>query len=142
TDSGVFYNVTKAVGRVAPNELYDVLLVQYMLRHIYYPNQEPPDGAIVVDGWYGPITGAYIVAFQKQARAQGYNLAQDGIVNRARGAVSSISKNLYTIVALNGFLKSTNPIAWSQLPSKVPLTPAEGVGSPYNNPQVTVSGGI
>ena len=54
------YNVEQAVGQNSPNARGDVMLVQYLLHHLY--GNAAPD--LKVDGWIGPITLRWIKQFQ------------------------------------------------------------------------------
>lgn len=136
-----FYNVEQAVGPTGVNKNGDVKLVQYMLRYIYGTEA----AGLAIDGWIGPITNYWIKRFQLEMKAVGNKIATDGRVDRAFGSTSSVSKTLYTIVALNHMLKVRNPAAFQQLPANVPLnsTPSS---NPYN-PEApttvpTVAGGF
>lgn len=103
----VFYNVDNAVGPGLANSKGDVQLVQFFLREIYSHSSvasEKPQGNMVVDGLFGPITAHWIVEFQKLVRKKGGDVHIDGRVDPAIGnrrAYSSISNTQYTIEHLN-----------------------------------------
>lgn len=88
----------------------DVQLVQFFLRQFYkkhpelfkkLPKTKNPDGFVKIDGSVGPQTQSAITNFQIFQRNKGAIVATDGLVNVPKGAVSSISGTIYTIVALN-----------------------------------------
>lgn len=138
---GTFYNVEKAVGATGVNLNGDVKLVQYMIKNIYGSQA----AGLVVDGWIGPTTNSWIKKFQNDMKAKGNKIATDGLVNRAFGSTSSVSKTIYTIVALNACLKSMNPTAFQQLPTQVPLnnTPSANPYNPASTPEtLEVTGGF
>jgi hypothetical protein len=120
-----FFNVEQAVGPTGVNGRSDVMLVQYLLRGIYAPHGP------AVDGWIGPITNAYIKAFQKEIRGRGADVATDGRVDRATSVRSSITKTVYTILVLNQSLRSIDPNAFKRIPEQVPLS-ANPRSNPYN----------
>jgi hypothetical protein len=121
------YNVEQAVGPNAPNATGDVKLVQYMIRNIY--GQQA--AALKVDGWIGPTTNGWIKRFQTDAKAAGNDVLVDGRIDRAFGQISTISKTIYAILVMNTALKKTNPNAYQNLATAVPLSAAPK-SNPYN----------
>src|SRR5262245_38868920 len=93
----MFYNVTFSVGpgrdynwqdddgnwkhahRGAINRRDDVMLVQYFLKRIYQftPGLIAPEGIMTVDGFNGPITQRWIVAFQNDVKNAGLSILPD-----------------------------------------------------------------
>jgi len=125
----IIYNVEQAVGPTGANVKGDVKLVQYLLRGIYsVPGRPAP---IAVDGYVGPITNSYILAFQKAMKSVGNNVLTDGRVDRAFGFTSSVSKTIYTIILMNMYLKRKNPGAFAALPAEVGVS-ATPRPNPYN----------
>jgi len=121
--SNKLYNVEQAVGLNAPNAKGDVMLVQYMLKHIY--------GNLIVDGYIGPITLAAIRRFQQDAKNGGAKVLIDGRIDRAFGQVSSVSHTAYSILLMNFVLAKKNPVAFEAMPKFVPLS-ANPRPNPYN----------
>lgn len=115
-DGGTFYNVNFAVGNNAPNKRDDVLLVQWMLKHVYadHPLLSPPEAKpLKVDGWIGPQTIKWIKAFQADMRRAGRQCALDGRVDSARKAFGAVSKLPYTILWLNSVFLAANPVVYA-----------------------------
>lgn len=115
----IAYTVSSAVGAGCPNRREDVLLVQHLLRIAWKdgggskgfrpPGEMQPPAA---DGAYGPTTQKFINHFQKEAKARGANVLQDGRVDPVGitgGAQGSISGTFYTILALNAARNSRQP---------------------------------
>ena len=107
-----FYNVEKAVGSFAPNQMDDVMLVQFMISRIASTTATPPvpkpATPLTVDGMFTPAVSDWISWFQKVNNAFGSSsLATDGRIDPARGEDNSgplkgsISQKQYTITALN-----------------------------------------
>jgi hypothetical protein len=148
-----FYNVNFPVGKDSPNKRDDVFLVQWLLHRVYSDSQyftSPDGGDIAMDGWIGPKTNRWIIAFQTDVRNLGEACVVDGRVDRARvGGVASITKTYYTIVWLNAFLLDANPAVYNN-PSADPECPQELLSALANNsggagpymPQAIPSGGI
>lgn len=149
-----FYDVHAAVGRGAPNRRDDTMLVQHLLREVYSrpaafaPPLVPPSGPpITVDGVAGPQTFEWILHFQKELKARGRNIATDGRIDRARGAVGLLSGTVYTILFLNSaFLKARPdvPYLWqasdcSELLKEALINNSRPVDA--SAPQVPASGG-
>lgn len=148
-----FYNVIKAVGNAAPNMRDDVMMVQYMLRHLYVGEKAyaKPSGEMAVDGICGHITINWILTYQKQLAQSRIPILVDGRVDRIRDKTTftgSISKTKYTLFALNSNLSDTNPKAYRELPMYVPLSNPATVPPPSNDvpfgyfEQVPATGGI
>jgi hypothetical protein len=107
----IAYTVTRAVGIGCPNQREDVMLVQHLLRVAWNDGGgskgfKPPGEAqaLTADGAYGPRTQKFIDHFQKEAKARGANVKQDGRVDPVGvtgGPTGSISGTFYTILALN-----------------------------------------
>ena len=102
-----YCNLTAGVGPKQPNRPDDVALVQYFLKSFYDDPEFPLSGEnIEVDGVYGPTTSRAIHAFQELAAkvlgksGQAEGLAEDGIVDRARGIFGQ-HRSMYTIIAMN-----------------------------------------
>jgi hypothetical protein len=105
------YNLTDAVGLGARNLDEDVAVVQTMLseiasRRILVPGLQP---GLKVDGRFGPLTQSQIRVFQKYIKSRGAPITTDGQIDRARGAVGSISGTIYTILYLNGCFWKVRP---------------------------------
>lgn len=124
---GTAYNVEQSVGANSTNNSGDVRLIQYMLRHIY----GNAAFGLSVDGFIGPVTVSWIKKFQTDMKAQGHNVLVDSRIDRAFGAVSSVSKTTYAILLMNQELKKRNPTAWGALPSQVALSQTPK-SNPYN----------
>lgn len=120
------YNVERAVGRNGANAQGDTKLVQYLLSNIYANEAS----GLTIDGLCGPVTISWIERFQKDCKAKGESVLCDGRVDRAFGAVSTISKTTYTILLMNQELQKRNPAAFAALPNSVPL----GIEPPANAP--------
>lgn len=106
------YNVDWAVGRIGGNVREDVMLVQVLLRIVFYElagkgGLTPPPGndGIAVDGYYGPVTQRHITQFQDEAAARSQNIKRDGIFDpfRKQGSLSHISHTRYSMELLNNF---------------------------------------
>jgi hypothetical protein len=71
------------------------------------PVKEP----IFIDGNFGPVTAAYILAFQKEARRRrvAHGITTDGQIDRARGVTGTISHTIYTILHLNVTVQRRQP---------------------------------
>ena len=101
------YNVTMAVGKNCPNRRDDVKLVQFFLKRIYgNPANEarrPPAQLkpLEIDGFCGPTTMGWITFYQFDVARDGRAITTDDRIDRARSAVSSISRTGYTINWLN-----------------------------------------
>jgi hypothetical protein len=106
----VLYTIEGAVGRGVENRHDDVLLVQLFLRvQMEEGGSEPPyrppgRDPLAIDGICGDNTLAYILYFQQEAKRR-FPVAPtpDGRVDPMRSGtlISSITKNVYMIVALN-----------------------------------------
>lgn len=92
----------------------DVQLVQFFLRQFYkahpelfvlLPKTSKGGSTISIDGYYGGQTGKGIYYFQKHLKNNGSTVKVDGLVDIARGTVSSISNTIYTIHYLNGWFQ-------------------------------------
>lgn len=90
----------------------DVQLIQFFLRQFYIkhpqlfkalPPIKNPDGFVKIDGDAGGQTKTGVKVFQNYERSKGFLIATDGLVDVPRGAVSSISGTVYTILALNAW---------------------------------------
>jgi hypothetical protein len=125
----VFYNLTMPVGVRAPNRRDDVLLVQYFLLEIYKnpaahtPPLIRPKGNLVVDGKFGPITRNWILKFQLDVRDRGKSVYPDSRVDRARGAESSITHTVYTIIHMNASFKKLRPDDFEHLEAAPDVPP-------------------
>jgi peptidoglycan hydrolase-like protein with peptidoglycan-binding domain len=132
------YNLNRAVGPGAPNRPDDVMLVQLLLKKVYARNRglTVPPGRMVVDGFFGPITHAWIRQFQRQAKFdKDCNVALDGVVDRYKGnRVSSISKTVYTILHLNGVIRKDDPGTWEALEDDPDCPLALGQQLLFNGP--------
>lgn len=133
-----FYNVIKAVGQAAPNVREDVMMVQYMLRHLFTGKNavHKPSGEMTVDGICGPITINWILTFQKQLVQSNIPTLIDGRIDRIRDKstfTGSISKTKYTLHALDHNLKQNNFKAYRELPMRVPLSNPATVPPPTND---------
>ena len=115
-----FFNVGKPVGRGAPNQRGDVMLVQLLLKKFYDKNKDvaAPGGKMVVDGVPGPTTQRWINTFQRQQNPKFPNgVALDGVVDRAKAPwIATISRTLYTILVLNFYLEQSDPQGLVKLP--------------------------
>lgn len=133
------YNVEQAVGQNSPNARGDVMLVQYLLHHLY--GNAAPD--LKVDGWIGPITLRWIKQFQIDLKQHGYSIVADGRVDRAGATKSSVSKTFYTILWMQKLLFEKNPAAYALLPKYVPLS-TKPKPSPYSDAGLVIpaSGGF
>lgn len=122
----VFYNLTNAAGKNAPNQKDDVDLVQYLLLKVYSRSpiqaSDPrvctwsrPKGNLGVDGICGPVTNNWILKFQIDYAMASHHLQMDGRVDRARkggpegGIMSLITETVYTICALNRIMMLNYP---------------------------------
>lgn len=80
------YNTAKPVGAGEPNFTDDVKLIQQLL--IDYARLTPawttPSQALLASGAYTPVTGEWILSFQKFARTRGITIATDGKVHPMR----------------------------------------------------------
>jgi hypothetical protein len=156
-----FYNLTQAVGNmedrltllsggrmaladnsntVAPNRRDDVMLVQYLLRGILRRKSPQTAAKLAVDGFLGPITQGAINQFQFDLRGEAVLITTDGRVDRARGAVTSISATVYTIVWLNFKFQQANPTVDFANIQNDPAMPAllrAAIGTPRGVPVVT-----
>jgi hypothetical protein len=119
---GHFFNVNMAVGPGAANRWDDVELVQYLLKRIYgsplsfHPPFHPPEGDMIkIDGRFGRTTAKWINHFQREVNDQGgVPIRLDGRVDKSdSGGVSSISRTVYTIIALNKGLQLVDPEAFN-----------------------------
>lgn len=153
TNGADFYNVIKAVGNAAPNVKEDVMMVQYMLKHLFVGGKThlKPSVEMAVDGICGPVTINWILAYQKQLVQSRISILVDGRIDRIRDKTTftgSISKTKYTLFALNWNLNDTNPRAYRELPMYVPLSNPAAVPPPTNDvpfgyfEQVPATGGI
>ncbi|MBI1894993.1 MAG: hypothetical protein HYS04_00445 [Acidobacteria bacterium] len=108
-----FYNVSHSVGAGGSNKYFDVLLVQYFLKKVYkaLKTVRPPAGDIPTNGICDRVTKAWIWQYQKDLKrihVQG-GVFVDGLIDRARAPISSISKTTYTIIHLNRSMKGHYP---------------------------------
>jgi len=102
------YNIDWPVGLLGSNVSEDVMLVQALLRILFYEQQqiEPPaesTGVIAVDGLCGPITRAHIKHMQVAAVQKGHKVVVDGTFDpfRAGGQLSTKSRSHYAMELLN-----------------------------------------
>ncbi|MCX6612112.1 MAG: hypothetical protein NTW74_14815 [Acidobacteria bacterium] len=126
-NNGKFYNVEQAVGLSGVNASGDVKLVQYMLRSLYGSEA----AALVVDGWIGPNTISWIRRFQQDSKASGINVLVDARIDRAFAEISTVSKTVYTMLALNRALRKKDPDAYAKIPVVIPLNKVPRP-NPYN----------
>lgn len=122
------YNVDWAVGAIGSNMREDVMLVQALLRIVYYESlvlESPAEstGSIAVDGLCGPITRAHIVHFQRQAAERGYPVHQDGSFDpfRAGGKVSRLTSSRYCMELLNNGCYSADKENGTRFHKDLPL---------------------
>lgn len=130
-----FYNVTNAVGEQCPNMKDDVMMVQYMLHHLYKgaPVNMKPAGELTVDGICGPVTKQWIRTYQNQLYQSGFSISPDGRVDRIIDKVTfkgSISQTTYTLYYLNRNLADKDSQAYADLPNHVPVSNAQRVPPP------------
>jgi len=125
-----FYNVSYAVGMGCRNWTEDVMLVQFFLQRIYTDaewKQHKPQGTMKVDGLCGAITRHWIAKFQADARNEGSDIRVDGIVDKAgnpdNNRRGSISRTLYSIRAMNNFLRQSQKPLYSTLPFNQEVPP-------------------
>jgi hypothetical protein len=120
-----FYNVDQGVGP-DPTGFYrrdDILLVQYLLKKVWDNREKftppfplpPAPGSIETDGYFGRITARWILQFQKNMRSRGRSILPDGRVDRAHGAIASISHTQYTIIHLNNGLRIAEPDTFANI---------------------------
>jgi len=133
-----FYNVINAVGEQCPNTKDDVMMVQYLLHHLYKnaPVHFKPAGEMTVDGICGPTTIRWIREYQNQMYMNGTPIRPDGRVDRIRNKDTfegGISKTLYTLYCLNCNVADTDPKAYAELPKYVPLANPLNVPPPSND---------
>lgn len=122
-----YYNVNFAVGNQSPNKRDDVYLVQWMLHRIYtdHPLFIPPENKdLSMDGWIGPKTIKWIKAFQTDVNRLGQTCVADGRVDSARKQTGAVSKTVYTMLWLNGALRSANPTVFFD-PASDPSIPPQ-----------------
>lgn len=133
-----FYNLVHAVGANCPNHRDDVMMIQYMLRHLYVgalAYMKLP-GEMKVDGICGPVTINWILTYQRQGRMRGVSVLVDGRVDRIRDKstfTGSISKTIYTLFGINSDLSPYNRPAFVELPMYVPISNPGDVPPPSNN---------
>lgn len=103
------YNIDYSVGQGRHNRRDDVMLVQKLLRLIYYetdyaaargfpPLADVPD--IAVDGSCGPVTRRYIVYFKKCLMSLGHTVYPDAVVlpfGPNPDAGSAVTKTAFTM---------------------------------------------
>lgn len=116
----LFYNTDGFVGpanapgihRGSRNQPDDVMLVQHFLKVVAMnpskfrnPFKAPkkfPVATMKVDGVYGDITSAWIVAFQEHVRRVGVSVFVDAVVDRVRnGSQFSPNNFVWTLVMIN-----------------------------------------
>lgn len=104
-----FYGITSDVGWGCTNHWADVMLVQYMLGAAY-----GVDG-LVCDGVFGPKTAKAIKGWQKVYGPE--KVKNDGKVDAVDGAKlrSSISKTIYTMLALNEEFVKYMPLKYKNI---------------------------
>ncbi len=117
-------------------EKIDVMLVQYLLNKAFETSlyaQAKPVAAMKVDGMYGPVTAAHIMAFQRQDSAVNpdASVLADGRVDKAvsaSGICGAISHRVYTIAGLNKMFHDkfpalfSNPAFATDMPSELKAT--------------------
>jgi hypothetical protein len=133
-----FYNLVNAVGSNCPNNRDDVMMIQYMLKHLYVGEMAPhkPSGEMTVDGICGPVTINWILTYQRQLKMIEIQVLIDGRIDRIRDKSSflgSISNTYYTLAYLNNDLWEYNPTAYERLPLHVPLSNPLSVPPPSND---------
>jgi peptidoglycan hydrolase-like protein with peptidoglycan-binding domain len=106
TTGDIFYTIEHAVGPGCPNRTDDVLLVQFFLKVILQTMKTiPPIG---IDGVFGPQTRDAIKSFQDEInKLNPGSLRPDGRIDPpTKGQlISTKSKNIYTIWALNDMIQ-------------------------------------
>lgn len=134
------WNVSEAVGKGAPNEPDDVMLVQYMLTKLYEDvhrgGRLRPPGEMTVDGICGPVTQRWILAFQTDLNQDVASMvSMDGRIDRAHGLFTSLpggvavpgtalGRMVYTIVVMNRVFGDDFP-EYHADPRRAPDMPAE-----------------
>lgn len=109
------YNVDYSVGQGGTNLKDDVMLVQSLLHILYVENTDPEltakypspltgDTDFAIDGICGSDTKRCIAAFKSQARAIGFDLYADSIMDPLRkndpSVLSKVSKSQYSLAVL------------------------------------------
>lgn len=134
---GAIYNLEQSVGIGATNAREDVRLVQELLRIAYGKRAE----GLAADGWIGPTTSAWIKRFQEDAAAAGNKVLIDGRVDRALGAVSSVSKTVYGILLLNIWAHEVAPARFRAVPQVVKLSRTP-LANPYSPQKLAPKGWV
>jgi hypothetical protein len=147
----VHYNLVHGVGKNAPNDREDVMLVQYLLAMVYVNAGTPRKGDLVIGGVCGPINKNWIQKFQFDIRNLSQSIIVDDRADRTRNfrAISKISKTTYTIIWLNYIAAGYDPETWANIVNVIPLTdkldvpPPEidNIPEPVDLPQTTSPGG-
>lgn len=132
---GILYNVEQSVGIGGVNAREDVRLVQELLRISYGKRAE----GLVADGWIGPTTNGWIKRFQEDFAAVGNRMLVDGRVDRAMGAVSSVSKTVYAIILLNLAAYRASPAGFNAVPQVARMNPTPKA-NPYNAQSLASAG--
>ncbi|MDN3920030.1 peptidoglycan-binding protein [Roseateles violae] len=138
------YNIDFSVGAAADNQPVDVMLVQALMRILYYeigdPFSPPPgDSGIEVDGLFGPVTMRHIADLQRKIKAGGFAVRLDGVLDpfRAQGQLSTLAKVRYVLEILNDtcfdHCRRRNMPAYKELPSRTDI-PTELRGA-LNQPE-------
>ena len=111
----VFFNVDSAVGRMAPNSLEDVLLVQFLLKslatHMTTEKGRKIQPILAATPQSGRCDDATIKSIEAFQRAMGSIV--DGRISPARGY--TYGSGIFSIVNLNSTVRNDYPKVWPRL---------------------------
>ncbi len=134
TTLGIAYTNDHPVGTGCPNHRDDVQLVQFFLKTVsegprkdqFTPSGQKP---LICDGLWGISSQAYLdkFLFSIASVVSSARLKQDGRVDPVRGGkvIGSVSRTVYTILALNAAYRASRGASASTDITTDPLFPSE-----------------